>query len=81
MLTGEDKDYTITGLTRHFRPNTPSIGLDVSVIIEDDILVEGIEVIGLMLSEPVIFGLDSSGATLGSHTSTLVIIRDDDRET
>lgn len=63
-------DYTLTGGTLSFAAGDTSKTF--SVLITDDLLVEGQESIGLTLSNP------TSGATLGTQTSATLNITDND---
>ena len=73
-----DLDYSILRNDLEFRSNTPEVGLDISIDIMHDLLVEGLEVVYLSLTQPVIIGLTSDGAVIGSHQNAIIFIRDDD---
>ena len=66
-----------------FINTTRSLELDIGLEILQDELVEGHEVISLVLSEPVIIGLDHDGGAIlalapNGHQRTTVIIEEDD---
>ena len=71
-------DYSILRNDVVFRNNTPEVGLDISIDIMHDLFVEGLEVVYLSLTQPVIIGLLSDGAVIGSHQNAIIFIRDDD---
>ena len=71
-------DYIVIRDDLVFRMNTPSVGLDISIVIMHDLLVEGLEVLYLSLTQPKIIGLLSDAADIGSRQNTIIFIRDDD---
>ena len=64
-----------------YQNSTSSATADMRIMIKNDTLVEGHEVLNFVLLKPTVSGDDvanNDGARLGDLKSTIVIIRDDD---
>ena len=74
-----DLDYTINRQDLVFQNYTPANGLNVSLSIMTDVLVEGQEVINFTFSEAEISNLNNKNAAVaGSNGYKIVVISDDD---
>lgn len=76
-----DVDYSLSGLNLTFRNSTRARERDIDLDIIQDDLVEGHEIINIILNPPVISGLNNPmGATITTnrHSQTVVIIEEDD---
>ena len=64
-----------------YQNSTSSATADMRIMIKNDTLVEGHEVLNFVLIKPTVSGVaNNDGARLGDLKSTIVIIRDDDGE-
>lgn len=76
FCTGVDYNFT-RSLDFTFRSNGPA-SLQLSFDLGNDLLVEGHEVAYLSLTQPMFMDIESDGAVLGTHSSTMIVINDDD---
>ena len=81
FLLSSGEDYEINSVSVPYHSGTSSPTGDMRIMIKNDTLVEGHEVLNFTLKKPTVSGLtNNDGARLGDLKSTIVIIRDDDGE-
>ena len=73
------QDYSVLQQKVVFYDTTPESGLNVSIDVLGDTLVEGSEITNLTVADISISGLDNTiAAGLGAHGFTIFVINDDD---